>query len=32
MVISQTGHLPDWSSLDDPARFLAAVGRLKPSI
>ena len=32
MVISRNGHLPDWSSPDDPARFLAAVGRLKPSL
>ena len=27
-----TGHLPDWSSPDDPARVLAAVGRLNPSV
>ena len=27
----RTGHLPDWSSPDDPARVLAAVGRLNPS-
>ena len=32
MVISQTGHLPDWSSPDDPARVLAALGRLNPSL
>ena len=31
MVISQTGHLPDWSSPDDPAKLLVAEGRLKPS-
>ena len=28
----RSGHLPDWSSTDDPARVLAAVGRLNPSI
>ena len=28
----RTGHLPDWSSPDDPARVLAAVGRLNPSV
>ena len=27
----RTGHLPDWSSPNDPARVLAAVGRLNPS-
>ena len=27
----RSGHLPDWSSPDDPARVLAAVGRLNPS-
>ena len=27
----RTGHLPDWSSPDDPAMVLAAVGRLNPS-
>ena len=34
LVIFRTGHLPDWSSPDDPARVLAAVaygvGRLNP--
>ena len=28
----RNGHLPEWSSPDDPAKFLAAVGRLKPSL
>ena len=31
MVISCTGYLPDWSTPDDPARFLASEGRLKPN-
>ena len=30
-ISMRTGHLPDWSSPDDPARVLAAVGRLNPS-
>ena len=28
----RTCHLPDWSSPDDPARVLAAEGRLNPSL
>ena len=31
LVISWTGNLPDWSSPDDPAWVLVAVGRLNPS-
>ena len=27
----KNGHIPDWSSPDDPTIFLAAEGRLKPS-
>ena len=30
-ISMRTDHLPDWSSPDDPARVLAAVGRLNPN-
>ena len=30
-ISMRTGHLPDWSSPDDPARVLEAVGCLNPS-